>query len=93
MANFKQPRKRARSRKMRKIFVKLPGNKVTLHYKKRKPGHVRCANCKIELKGTLRERPAVMRNLPKTYKRPSRIYGGYLCSNCTRQLLKSKFRR
>ncbi|MDD5133398.1 MAG: 50S ribosomal protein L34e [Candidatus Nanoarchaeia archaeon] len=93
MVTFKQPRKRARSRKLRKIYVKLPGNKVTLHYRKRKPSHVKCANCKKPLKGTLRELPSVMKNLPKTYKKPSRPYGGYLCSNCTRELIKAKFRR
>ena len=80
-----QPYKRSRS--LRRVYVKLPGGRVTMHYRKRKPGKAKCGNCHALLKGTLRERPNKMSNLPKTKKRPERPYGGNLCSRCMRKLI------
>lgn len=75
-----------RSRSLRRIKVKFPGGKTSLHYKKRKPKGAKCGECGHLLKGVLRERPFKMRNIPKTKKRPERPYGGKLCGRCMRSL-------
>ena len=77
-----------KSRTFRRIFKKITGNKVTVHYKKRKPSKARCANCGAVLKGVPRELPIKMKNLAKTKKRPSRPFGGMLCSKCAREKIK-----
>lgn len=79
---------RYRSRTFRRVYVKLPGNRVTIHYKKRKPSKAHCGNCGKPLSGIPRDRPLRIRNLPKTMKRPERPYGGVLCSSCMREKIK-----
>jgi len=85
-----QPYKRSRS--LRRVYVKAPGGKTRLHYRKRKPGKAECGSCGAFLKGTLRERPNKMSSLAKTKKRPERPYGGNLCSRCMRLLMIAKAR-
>ena len=82
-----------KSRTFRRIKVKLPGNRVTVHYRKRKPRQAICADCGAVLHGVPRERPYKMRNMPKTKKRPERPYGGVLCSACTRRKIIAKARK
>jgi len=84
------PAGRHKSRSMRRVYTKLPGNKVVIHYKKRKPSKAECAVCGAPLHGVPRERPYKMQNMAKTKKRPSRPYGGVLCSKCMRAKLKEK---
>ena len=81
-----------KSRTFRRVFVKTPGSKVTLHYKRRKPSKAICAGCKKQLAGVPNKLPSKMKNLPKTAKRPERPYGGVLCSACMRKLLQQKAR-
>lgn len=73
-----------KSGRFRKVFVKTPGGKATIHYRERKPKRAVCGQCKKPLSGVPRERPAIMANLPITMKRPERPYGGVLCSACMR---------
>ncbi len=77
-----------KSRTFRRIFKKITGNKVTVRYEKRKPSKAKCGNCGEVLKGMPRERPYKMRNMAKTKKRPSRPFGGVLCSKCAREKIK-----
>ena len=81
-----------RTRSLRRKQVKLPGGKLVTHYERRKPGKTLCASCKKPLYGTARALPHVMKKLPKSAKRPSRPYGGYYCSPCSRLLIKQKAR-
>ena len=81
-----------RSRRLRRLQVKVPGGATKLHYQERKPGKAKCGKCGALLKGVPRERPFKMQNLPKTKKRPERPYGGNLCSKCTRVLIVEKAR-
>lgn len=74
-----------KSRTMRRVLRRTPGKKVVMHYMLRKPARASCASCGKQLAGVPRARPAVMRNLPKTAKRPERPFGGVLCSACTRK--------
>jgi large subunit ribosomal protein L34e len=74
-----------KSRTMRKVFVRTPGAKTVVHYRKRKPAKAQCAGCGKELAGVPRERPYKMKTMTKTSKRPQRPFGGVLCSPCSRK--------
>lgn len=78
--------------KKRKIKVKVPSGRVVLRLEKKKPKIAHC-KCGAILKGVPRERPYKMRNMPKTYKRPERPYGGALCTKCLRKLMIAKVRK
>ncbi|MEA3378067.1 MAG: 50S ribosomal protein L34e [Nanoarchaeota archaeon] len=80
-------KKTQRSRSMRRVFVKTPGGKNVIHYRKRKPSKAKCASCGKVLQGVPRERPYKMSTMAKSKKRPNRPYGGKLCSSCTRKVL------
>lgn len=86
------PRGMYRSRTLRRVFVKTPGGRTVMRYRRRKPSKAICANCKKVLIGVPREIPSKMKNMPKSSKRPERPYGGIYCSACTRQLLRLKAR-
>ena len=83
-------RRALRSRSLRRIPTKLPGNTVKVQYKYKKPQKAHCAACGADLKGVPRERPFKMQRMAKTLKRPERPYGGVLCSKCTRKLMLQK---
>jgi large subunit ribosomal protein L34e len=82
-----------KSRTFRRIFRKTPGAETKIQYRLRKPQKAKCAKCKAILKGISRERPAKMKNLPKTQKTVSRPYGGNLCSKCMRSTIKAKIKQ
>ncbi len=81
-----------KSRTLRRVYVRTPGGRTVMHYRRRKPQRASCAGCEKKLLGVPRELPSAMRNMPKSSKRPERPYGGYYCSSCTRELLKAKAR-
>jgi large subunit ribosomal protein L34e len=81
------PEGRFKSRTFRRVYVKTPGGRVVVHYRKRKPGKAKCGSCRALLKGVPRERPYKMRSMAKTKKRPERPYGGVLCSKCMREIV------
>ena len=83
------PAPRHRSRTFRRVFKKV-ANRVSLHYRRRKPSQAKCSNCKTQLPGIPRALPFKMANLPKTKKRPQRPFGGNLCTKCTRSLIIEK---
>lgn len=65
-------RSRARARRA----TRLPGNRTTVHYEKRRPSIATCPITGAELHGVPRVRPAQMRKLPLSQRRPNRLYGG-----------------
>jgi large subunit ribosomal protein L34e len=81
-----------KSKSKRKVFVKTPGGKTIVHYKPKKPKVAHCSNCGDSLKGVIRGTSAQIKNATKTQKRPTRPYGGVLCSKCTRETIKNKAR-
>lgn len=81
-----------RSRTFRRIYVRTPGSKNVLHYRRRKNGKPQCKECGKELPGVARGIPAQIHRLSKTQRRPERPYGGVLCSSCTRNLIKEQTR-
>ena len=87
------PRPSKKSKSLRKIYVRTPGGRTNIHYKRRKPKAPVCGRCKATLKGIARERPYKMKKIGKSKKRPTRPYGGVLCSRCMRSLFIEKARK
>ncbi|MEM5793852.1 MAG: 50S ribosomal protein L34e [Candidatus Aenigmatarchaeota archaeon] len=67
--------------------------RLVIHLKKKKPKIAKCAICKKPLHGIKKLLPSEIKKLATTEKRPERIYGGYLCSNCLKEFLKEKARK
>ncbi len=86
-------RRALRSRSLKRTQRKVPGGRTVTHYKMEKPSVARCAKCGKELKGVPKGRPSEIRKLPKSQRRPSRPYGGNLCSECMREVFREKVRR
>ncbi len=86
------PRPSQKTRSRRRVYVRLPGGDTVIHYEKRRPGPARCAICGRPLNGVPRLRPVELRKLPKTAKRPERMYGGVICPSCLEKLLKKTIR-
>lgn len=87
------PAGKYKSRTLRRVFRKAPSTRVVLHYKKRKPRAPVCGSCGAVLKGVARQIPSKLRNMPKSMRRPTRPYGGYLCSACARQKILEEVRK
>jgi large subunit ribosomal protein L34e len=81
-----------KSRTFRRVFTKTP-TKTVIHYKRRRPSKAVCAECGTVLKGVPNELPYKIKRMTKTEKRPSRAYGGVLCSRCTREKIKAEARK
>ncbi|MFT4343158.1 MAG: 50S ribosomal protein L34e [Candidatus Woesearchaeota archaeon] len=81
-----------KSRTLRKIFVKAPGNTVKVHYRRRKPGKATCPIYGTALAGVPQENTTKIRNMPKTMRRPERPFGGVLSSRAMRDKMKVKAR-
>ncbi len=85
-------RRMLRSRSIKRSQMKVPGGRTVTHYKKGKASIARCAKCGRSLKGVPRKRPSELKKLPKSQRRPSRPYGGNLCSSCMREVFREKVR-
>ncbi len=77
-----------RSRSLRRVPRRTPGGYTVVHHERRKPGPARCARCGKPLNGVPRARPATLRRMSKTAKRPERPYGGVLCARCLAELIR-----
>ncbi len=82
-----------RSRTLRRVYVKTPGGRTTIHYRQRKPARAQCAGCGKALLAVARARVSEMYKLAKTEKRPERPFGGVLCSACMRREVIARARR
>ena len=81
-----------KSRSKRRAFVRTPKGVSKIVYIARNPKQAHCGECGAVLKGTPRISVARMKNLAKTKKRPTRPYGGVLCSSCMRKRMIQKAR-
>ena len=77
-----------RSRSFRKMKLNTPGGRVVMHYLKRKNSQAKCGDCGKALAGTPIKLTSDIKKIPKTKKRPERLYGGNLCHKCTKQRIK-----
>jgi len=82
-----------RSRTFRRVYVKTPGGKTVLHYRKRKSAKPQCGACGKVLPGVARGRITDIKKMSKTERRPERPFGGALCSECMRMHLKAQARK
>lgn len=78
---------------MKRIKIKLPTKRIIIRKRKKKPKIPKCAICKKPLHGIPRLRRSELKKLPKSKKSVERAYGGYLCSRCTKELIKEKARK
>jgi len=78
------PRPNKRSRSLRRVYIRTPGAKNKILYKRRKPKQAECANCGKMLHGVPRGVSSEIRNLSKSSKHPKRMFGGNLCHVCTK---------
>ncbi|MEZ0289705.1 MAG: 50S ribosomal protein L34e [Sulfolobales archaeon] len=85
------PRPAYRSRSYKRIKVRVPSGEMRIHYERRKSFIPRCARCGAPLGGVPRK-SSELRKLPKTMKRPERMFGGVLCHKCLEELLKEQVR-
>ncbi len=74
------------------LYRITPSGKLTVIKKYKKANIPKCAICKKELQGLKGLHPAKLRRINLSQKRISRKYGGYLCIECLRRLLKEKVR-
>jgi len=78
---------------MVKVKIRTPSGKVTIKNKDRKPGFAKCTVCGKQLHGLHKLTPTELRKLAKTKRRPERPYGGYLCSECSREVFRERARK
>uniref|UniRef100_A0A7C4FHI6 Large ribosomal subunit protein eL34 n=1 Tax=Ignisphaera aggregans TaxID=334771 RepID=A0A7C4FHI6_9CREN len=80
-----------RSRSYRRICKRTPSGRTVVNYERRRKTLMRCARCGAVLNG-VPITDDLRRKLPKSSKRPERIFGGVLCPNCLKRVLKSVVR-
>ncbi|MBI5872484.1 50S ribosomal protein L34e [archaeon] len=73
-------------------FKKRTISKTVIRMKRKKAAIPKCAICKKPLHGMKKLHQIEIKKLSKTERRPERLYGGYLCSNCVREKLREKVR-
>lgn len=81
-----------KSKSLRKVFVKVPGNTIKVHYSARRPNRAVCPVYGTPLSGVPRKNPAELGKLAKSERKPERPFGGMLSSKATREIMKDKAR-
>lgn len=76
-----------KSRSYKKNYRRTPGGRTVVHYEKRKNTPMKCGKCGNILAG-VPVKDSERRKLPKSLKRPERMFGGVLCSKCLKIILK-----
>lgn len=75
---------------MNRVVRKTPGGRLRTEYRRKVYGKHTCAICGAVLQGTPRGGPAAMKKLTHSQRRPTRPFGGQLCSPCTRKVVAMK---
>ena len=86
------PKPSLRTRSKKRVQKRVPGGRTTIHYKKEKSKPAKCSRCGQILHGIPRCHPSELRKLTRSQRRIMRMYGGQLCANCLRELLKEAVR-
>jgi len=87
------PRPNKRSRTFRRVYLRTPKGVSKLVYKRRKPESSKCGICHKPLHGIPRGLPYQLRTLPKSSKKPKRMFGGNLCSSCAKREIIKRVRK
>ena len=85
------PARRFRSRTYKRRHISVPGG-VSVRFVEKKRKVSKCARCGGPLAGVPRASPGGLMVMPKSSRRPTRPYGGNLCSACARQAIKEAVR-
>ncbi|MDI6806759.1 MAG: 50S ribosomal protein L34e [Candidatus Aenigmarchaeota archaeon] len=72
---------------------RTPTGRIVLVRGRKRPRIAICARCKKPLHGVPIKIPSEIRRLSKSKRRPSRPFGGYLCSSCAREYFREKARK
>ncbi len=83
---------RFKSRSYRRISKRTPKNGSKVFHERRKPGKAVCAICGKELHGVKINLTSEVRKFAKSQRTVARPYGGYICSDCLRKLMKERAR-
>jgi len=86
------PKPSLRTRSKKRVQKRVPGGRTTIHFKKEKSKPAKCSKCGQMLHGIPRCHPSELRKLTRSQRRIMRMYGGQLCANCLRELLKEAVR-
>jgi len=86
------PKPSLRTRSRKRVQRKVPGGRTTIHYENEKSKPAKCSRCGQMLHGIPRCHPSELRKLTRSQRRIMRMYGGQLCANCLRELLKEAVR-
>ena len=86
------PKPSFRTRSRKRVQKKVPGGRTTIHYKKEKSKPAECSRCGRTLHGIPRCHPSELKKLTRSQRRVMRMYGGQLCANCLKELLKEAVR-
>jgi large subunit ribosomal protein L34e len=79
-----------KSSRFRKVFVRTPGNKTVVQYRKKKPKIAHCPETGQPLLGIPRLFPSKIGGVAKSKRCPSRPFGGNLSSKAMRKLIKQR---
>jgi large subunit ribosomal protein L34e len=74
-----------KSRRLRRVQVRLPGGKTTTHYRLRNRSHSKCAVTGKPLQGIPRKTNRKFKNLNKSQKTVARPYGGYMSHSALKE--------
>jgi large subunit ribosomal protein L34e len=75
----------SKSKSLRRVFVKTPGGKTVARLKSKTGTQATCPVTGQKLQGTPKVRPSGLRNMAKSKKKPSRLFGGMLSSSAARR--------
>ena len=81
---------KSRSKKIK--YVRTPGARTKVQYKKKRLSKAACASCGAALAGVPNKEKAALKKIPRSGRRPDRPYGGNLCSKCMRKTIIAKAR-
>lgn len=81
---------RPAQRRMKAVQRRTPGNRTVTHFRRKPYAKHKCALCGKVLHGTPRGSPHKVSHMTKSERRPSRPYGGQLCSACTVKVISMK---
>lgn len=76
-----------KSRSLKRVRVKTPGNRKSIHFRRRNPSNAICGISGAKLLGISRKRPGKFNQLSKSKKRPNRKYGGTYSHKVVRSAL------
>lgn len=74
-----------KSRRLRRVQVKLPSGKTVTHYRQRNRSIAKCAVTKQPLRGIPRLTNRKFKNLNKSQKTVSRPFGGYMSHSALKE--------